>query len=76
LTVYRNGISGGTTSLVGVNQVSNTSPVGIAGRVAPTTGNLQVPFKGTVGIIRMYNTSLTSTQVLQNFNADKSKYGL
>ena len=76
LTVYRNGISGGTTSLVGVNQVSNTSPVGIAGRVAPTTGNLQVPFKGTVGIIRMYNTSLTSTQVLQNFNANKSKYGL
>jgi hypothetical protein len=74
LTVYRNGISGGTTSLVGVNQVSNTSPVGIAGRVAPTTGNLQVPFKGTVGIIRMYDTSLTSTQVLQNYNADKSKY--
>jgi hypothetical protein len=76
LTVYRNGVSGGTTSLVGVGQVSNTSPVGIAGRVAVSTGALQVPFKGTVGIIRMYNTSLTSTQVLQNFNADKSKYGL
>jgi hypothetical protein len=76
LTVYRNGVSGGTRSLVGVGQVSNTSPVGIAGRVAPTTGNLQVPFKGTVGIIRMYDTSLTSTQVLQNYNADKSKYGL
>ena len=76
LTVYRNGISGGTTSLVGVNQVSNTSPVGIAGRVAVSTGALQVPFKGTVGIIRMYSTSLTPTQVLQNYNADKSKYGL
>jgi hypothetical protein len=76
LTVYRNGVSGGTTSLVGVNQVSNTSPVGIAGRVGATTGALQVPFKGTVGIIRMYDTSLNSSQVLQNFNADKSKYGL
>jgi hypothetical protein len=76
LTVYRNGVSGGTTSLVGVGQVSNTSPVGIAGRVAVSTGTLQVPFKGTVGIIRMYNTSLTSSQVLQNYNADKSKYGL
>ena len=76
LTVYRDGVSGGTTSLVGVGQVSNTSPVGIAGRVATTTGGLQVPFKGTVGIIRMYDTSLTSAQVLQNFNADKSKYGL
>jgi hypothetical protein len=76
LTVYRDGVSGGTTSLVGVGQVSNTSPVGIAGRVAAFTGGLQVPFKGTVGIIRMYDTSLTSAQVLQNFNADKSKYGL
>jgi hypothetical protein len=76
LTVYRNGVSGGTTSLVGVGQVSNTSPVGIAGRVASGTGGLQVPFKGTVGIIRMYDTSLTASQVLQNFNADKSKYGL
>ncbi len=76
LTVYRNGVSGGTTSLVGVGQVSNTSPVGIAGRVAAGTGALQVPFKGTVGIIRMYDTSLTAPQVLQNYNADKSKYGL
>jgi hypothetical protein len=76
LTVYRDGVSGGTTSLVGVGQVSNTSPVGIAGRVAAGTGALQVPFKGTVGIIRMYDTSLTAPQVLQNFNADKSKYGL
>jgi hypothetical protein len=76
LTVYRNGVSGGTTSLIGVGQVSNTSPVGIAGRVAAGTGGLQVPFKGTVGIIRIYDTSLTSSQVLQNFNADKTKYGL
>jgi hypothetical protein len=76
LTVYRNGVSGGTTSLVGVGQVSNTSPVGIAGRVAQGTGALQVPFKGTVGIIRMYNKALTGSEVSQNFNADKSKYGL
>jgi hypothetical protein len=76
LTVYRNGVSGATTSLVGVGQVSNTSPVGIAGRVAQGTGALQVPFKGTVGIIRIYDAPLTASQVLQNFNADKSKYGL
>jgi hypothetical protein len=33
-------------------------------------------FDGKIGITRLYNASLTSTQVLQNFNADKSKYGL
>jgi hypothetical protein len=76
LTVYKDGVSGGSTSLNGIGQVSNTSPVGIAGRVATTTGALQVPFKGTVGIIRMYNKALSSTEVLQNFNANKSRYGL
>jgi hypothetical protein len=77
LTVYRDGVSGGTTSLVGVNQVSNTSPVAIATRLNTSGGsNSAIMFKGTVGIIRMYDTSLTSSQILQNFNADKSKYGL
>jgi hypothetical protein len=31
---------------------------------------------GRIGITRLYNKSLTSSEVLQNFNADKSKYGL
>ena len=31
---------------------------------------------GQVGIVRLYNSALTSSQVTQNFNADKSKYGL
>jgi hypothetical protein len=76
LTVYKDGVSGGSTSLNGMGQVSNTSPVGIAGRVATSTGALQVPFKGTIGIIRMYNKALSSTEVLQNFNVNKSRYGL
>jgi len=32
-------------------------------------------FDGKIGITRLYNTALTSSQVLQNYNADKSKYG-
>ena len=33
-------------------------------------------FAGRYGIIRFYNRALTSSEVAQNFNADKSKYGL
>jgi hypothetical protein len=33
-------------------------------------------FNGKIGIVRLYNTALTSSQVLQNYNASKSKYGL
>ena len=33
-------------------------------------------FDGKIGITRLYNNALTSEQVLQNYNANKSKYGL
>ena len=77
LTIYRNGVSVASRSLTGINQVSNSSPVGIAGRIpqGAATG-VQVPFKGTIGIIRFYNKSLTSAEILQNFNTFKTRYGL
>lgn len=33
-------------------------------------------FNGRMGVSRMYSAALTSAQVLQNYNADKSTYGL
>jgi hypothetical protein len=33
-------------------------------------------FNGKIGIVRLYNTALSAAQVLQNYNASKSKYGL
>jgi hypothetical protein len=33
-------------------------------------------FNGKIGIVRLYNTALTASQVLQNYTANKSKYGL
>lgn len=77
LSVYRNGVFVSSRSLEGINQVSNSSPVGIAGRipVGSATG-VQVPFKGTIGLIRFYNKSLNASEILQNFNTYKTRYGL
>lgn len=33
-------------------------------------------FAGRIGITRLYSAALTSAQVLQNYNADRAKYGL
>jgi len=33
-------------------------------------------YNGNIGITRLYSSALTSSEVLQNFNANKSKYGL
>ena len=34
------------------------------------------PFNGRVGIIRLYNRALSVTEVLQNYNSQKSRFGL
>jgi hypothetical protein len=75
LTVYRNGVASGTTSLAGVGNISNTSSVGIACRLK-TDATGEIFFKGSIAAVRIYDTALSSAQVLQNFNADRYKYGL
>lgn len=77
LTVYRDGVSAGNTSLAGINQVSNTSPIAIGTRLLSTGGQqANIMFKGTIGVIRIYNLSLTPSQILQNFNSNKVRFGL
>jgi hypothetical protein len=33
-------------------------------------------FKGNMGVFKLYNRVLTSTEVLQNYNSYKNKYGI
>ena len=64
-----------------VGSVSHTLP-----SILNTTANLYLGsynggeysqwFNGRIGIVRLYNTALTGAQVLQNYNASKSIYGL
>jgi Concanavalin A-like lectin/glucanases superfamily/Glycine rich protein len=77
LKIYRDGVFVESTSLVGINQVSNTSPIAIATRLqSDGSPSSFIMFKGTIGIIRIYNVSLTDSQILQNFNANKTRFGL
>ena len=77
LKVYRDGGNVVSVSLSGINQVSNTSPIAIASRLNSSGGpESAIMFKGTIGIIRTYNIALSSDQVTQNFNANKTRFGL
>jgi hypothetical protein len=73
LALYING------SLVGSNSHSFTS---IKNTTSPlytgsfNGGQFSQWMNGRMGVVRMYSSALTGSQVLQNFNADKSKYGL
>lgn len=76
LSIYKNGSLGSTASLVGVGQVSNSSPVGIAHRVSTDGLSAEFMYKGSIGVIRIYNSALSTSDVLTNFNANRNIYGI
>jgi hypothetical protein len=73
LQTFVNGSSIGSVGHSSASIVNTTNPLYIG---SYNGGVFAQWFDGRIGITRLYNAALTSTQVLQNFNADKSKYGL
>jgi hypothetical protein len=77
LTGYKNGSAAGTASLAGVGSVSNTSLLGIAHRVGASPGlAAEHRYKGSIGLIRFYNTALSAEQVSQLFIDTRSTFGI
>lgn len=73
ITLYVNGVSQGSNSHSFTSVKNSTNPLYLGNY----NGNeYQQSFNGRIGITRLYNTSLSSSEVLNNYNADKSKYGL
>ncbi len=73
LEAYINGVSAGTVSH-SFSSILNTSANLYIGSY--NGGEYTQYMNGRIGITRLYNAALTSAEVLQNYNADKSKYGL
>lgn len=71
--LFVNGISQGSNSHSFASILNSTRNLYLGNY---NGGEFSQWFNGRMGIVRLYNSALTSTQVLQNFNADKSKYGL
>jgi len=73
LALYINGSLIGSNSHSFASIKNTTSPLYIG---SFNGGQFSQWLNGRVGITRMYNRALTSTEVLNNYNVDKSKYGL
>ena len=73
LEAYINGVSVGSVSH-SFASILNTSANLYIGSY--NGGEYSQYMNGRIGITRLYSAALTSAQVLQNYNADKSKYGL
>jgi hypothetical protein len=73
LALYINGSLVGSNSHLFTSIKNTTSPLYTG---SFNGGQFSQWFNGRMGVVRMYNSALTGSQILQNFNADKSKYGL
>jgi hypothetical protein len=73
LETFVNGVSVGSVNH-SLSSILNTSTNLYIGSY--NNGEYAQWFDGKIGIVRMYNKPLTSSEVLGNYNVDKSKYGL
>lgn len=67
--LYKNGVLVGTKSGAGTTSVRNAGDRLYIGKAGSTYGNFNI------GSIKIYNKALLSTEVLQNYNVTKSRYG-
>jgi hypothetical protein len=68
IRIYLNGTEIGTATARTINPAANNSPFYIS---TPSYA-----LNGSVGASRIYNRALTASEVLQNYNATKSRFGL
>lgn len=68
IRLYLNGVEIGTATTRTINPKSNNNPF----YISTSTYSLN----GKIGISRIYNRALTAAEVAQNFNAQKSRFGL
>jgi len=73
--VYKNGVELANTSSTGTTLFTNTNNISTR-MVGRYTNSSFVYGDGKIGEIRMYSAGLSATQVLQNFNATRDKYGV
>lgn len=73
IALYINGASQGSNAHSFTGVKNSTRPLYLG---SYNGGEYSQWFNGRMGIVRYYNSALTSSQILQNYYADKSKYGL
>jgi hypothetical protein len=73
LETYINGSSIGSVTHSLSSILNSTNPLYLG---SYNGGEYSQWFNGSTGVVRLYNAALTADQVLQNYNADRSKYGL
>jgi hypothetical protein len=70
--LYKNGYQVGSTA-TSVSTIVGSSFKGVIG---DEDASITTPFKGNISNLQIYNRDLSATEVLQNYNATKSRFTL
>ena len=73
IALYVNGSSQGSNSHAFTSVKNSTNPLYLGNY---NGGEYSQWFNGRMGVVRIYNTSLSSSEILGNYNATKAIYGL
>ena len=74
-TIYINGVP--VTSASGITGTIGTNTNGISiGAYGGYNGGRSYYYNGEIGIVKVYDRALTAAEVLQNYNAGRSRYGV
>lgn len=76
LNLYQNGISVATPVASSINAQTLSTTVNIGGYVFGGAGGNANTFNGKIPFVTLYNREITPAEVLTNFNAVKTRYGL
>lgn len=76
LKLYKNGVQVSTPVTKIVDAQSLTTTVNIGGSIFEGAGGYQNSFNGKIPIVQIYNRDLSVSEVLQNFNNTRSRFGL
>ena len=75
LRIYLNGSSDGS-STIGVATAYSGNSAGRIGSTLHTNHGTKGAFNGKISIFKLYNRALSSTEILQNYNVLKSRFGI
>jgi hypothetical protein len=73
LVTYANGVSVGSVSHTLPSLLNTPSNLYLG---SYNNGEYAQYLSGRIGIVRLYNRALTATEVLQNYNVNRNKYGI
>jgi hypothetical protein len=69
VTFYVNGAAVGTSSITSPSSFTGSDYIGNNSGATNT-------FDGSIGVVRLYRSTLTATQIRKNYNSLKNRYGL